>query len=110
MGDEISRIRENSNVMNVLCIGGSYWLQIIFKKEQAINPIDVHSHFVREVILPAYKSSTNNATLLSTVLLCTDKRILIESSSCRQFFTQVKDILHGYFKISLLSFALKHLS
>lgn len=102
MADEISRLRDSSNVMNVLCIGGSYWLQVVVKRDPGVNPFDFHAHFVKEILFPAFKASTNNTTLLSTFLLCAEK-ILIESSSCKQFFTLVKERLHLYHKIGLFS-------
>jgi len=81
--------------MNVMSIGGTYWLQIIFKKDQAVERSAVHAHFINEVVFPSYKSCTNNSTLHPTFLLCNDK-LYIESSSSKEFFSQLIVNLERY--------------
>ena len=98
MSMEMLRRRGNLIVMNLMCLGGSYWLQLIMNKVRDINPIDIHARLVRDVVFPAYKASTNNSTLHTTFLQC-HSRLYVESSSCKEFMSNLTGNLARYANI-----------
>ena len=95
IAEKLFRKRSTSNAINLCCIGGAYWLQVICKKSEDRNPVALHNLILRDVMLPSYKASTNNITLHTTFLDCNDK-LHVESSSCKVFFRNMIDNFSRY--------------
>jgi hypothetical protein len=86
----VTRKKSTRRVMNLMCLGGTHWLQAMFKIPEGINPVVIHQLILKEVVFESYKVSTNNSTLHTTYLnLNCTKKLYVESASCKTFFLEV---------------------
>jgi hypothetical protein len=62
-GSEIARILKDHRGLNLLTVGETLFLRVVFPSEFEMNATAFHQLLLKEVVLPAFRVSTNNSTL-----------------------------------------------